>query len=246
MLGNLHEKCVIDSVETGIMQYLDELGLRVIIDWDFRRFKKVVETHYDWVNPTFDPDCRSIHPASFWIGLLDAKDDFVAFRGNAYFDQEDFESLLRNGGLFWDADKRPKDFTRQGKIRPLSRLVPAPFTHSGMQWTANQWRSLYLSHYLTLLGRILTLRYLNVTNFTNCILQEIKSRSVPTSAYDYPEDGIDLVLKGYSPHAQRMITLYACHVQRGDVIARLARRIGQRPDSPAPANREGARARARA
>ena len=244
MLNNLQDKCIVDAAETGVMQYFDELGLRVVMDWDFRRFRDLAEQHYGWVNPTYDPLCRDIHPASFWIGLLDAKGDFVGFRGNAYFDHGDFESLLRDGGLFWSPDKRPKDFSRQGKVRPLSRLVPAPFTHSGLQWTAPQWRGLYLSHYLTVLGRILTLRYLNVTYFTNCILQEIKSRSVPTSAYDYPEDGIDLVLKGYSPHAQKMITLYACHVQRNEAVVRLAKRIGQRPEA-AP-SREAARARARA
>lgn len=246
MLSNLHEKCIIDAAETGVLQYLSELGLKVVIDWNFHRFRKIVQDNYGWVNPTFDPTTRSIHPSSFWIGLQDAKNDFVAFRGNAYFDDQDFESLIHNGGLFWDRDKLPDDFSRQGKMRRLSRLVPAPFTHSGLQWTSPEWEGLYISHYMTLLGRILTLRYLTVTNFTNCILQQIKSRSVPTSAYDYPEHGIDLVLKGYSPHAKKMITLYACHVQREDAVMRLAQRIGQRPSKVLPTSREEVRARAQA
>lgn len=234
MLNNLSEKSIIDAAETGLMNYFDELGLQATVSWDFVRFRELVSSHYGWVNPTVDYTCRPIHPASFWVGLTDAAGHFVAFKSYAYFDSGDFEGLFRNGELFWSPDKRPDDFSRMGQVHSLSRFVPAPFTHAGSQWTDRNWRDLYLAHYLTVLSRLVTLRYLDVKFFTGCILDEIKTRTVPNQGYDYPEDGINLLLKGYSPHAKKMVTLYGCHMERNVAVARLAGRIMPRPPA-APA-----------
>lgn len=244
MLSNLHEKCIIDAAETGLLTYIDELGLKASINWDFVHFREVVKRHYGWVNPTVDHTCRDIHPSSFWVALQDSKDNYVAFKSYAYFDQGDFEGLFRSGELFWSLDRLPDDYQRMGKLHPLSRHVPAPFTHAGSQWTAKSWRGLYLAHYLTVLSRVVTLRYLDVSFFTGCVLDEIKSRSIPTSAYDYPEDGIDLMLRGYSPHAQKMVKLYGCHMDRTTAVQQLSGKLMTRPSRKTRAKPSAARAHA--
>lgn len=244
MLSNLYEKSIVDAAETGLCTYIDELGLKATVSWDFVQFREVVERHYGWVNPTVDHTCRVIHPSSFWVALKDSDNDYVAFKSYAYFEHGDFESLFRSGELFWSRDRLPEDYERMGKLHPLSRHVAAPFTHAGSQWTCKSWRGLYLAHYLTVLSRVVTLRYLDVANFTGCVLDEIKSRSIPTSSYDYPEDGIDLMLRGYSPHAKKMVKLYGCHMERHVAVEQLAGKLMTRPSRRADVRRSAAQAHA--
>lgn len=228
MLSNLNEKCIVDAAETGILHYLDHLGLTVDVGWDFSRFPDLVENTYGWINPTFDPACKSIHPHSFWVALRDGPEKVVSIQATAYYAEGDFESAIRTGSLYFDPEQLPDDYDRI-EVQPMSRLIEGPYTHGGATWVAPEWRGLYLAHHITALSRILIFRYMNVRWFTGLFLENIRNRTVPTAAYDYPEDGIDMVLQGYYPVNRRLVRLYACHMDRQTALQRLSAHLMSRP-----------------
>lgn len=204
---------LLSAIETATAIRLDELGLTATVQWDFR---DLADTMADrWVmNPAFDPRVRVIDPASFWISFA-AGNELAAVSALLIYQDGDFETRVRDLSLWYD-DPPAEAAARLGTINPLPVVATAPFTHGGATWVHPAYRGLQLPYLMNVIARVFVLRYRDVAHFTGFVAAEHLNRT-----YDYPDDGITLMIDGIAPGLYRRTRLYALHMSKTQALERL-------------------------
>lgn len=206
------------AVENAAAARVRDMGLTMRFGWDFEELTDILRRTSGFVNPTFDPACRRIDPASIWLVLENAGEP-VATTAFAYFRDGDLESHARAQSLWYDdpADRRADI----GAFHALPERVEAPFTVGGAAWARQEWRGQSLPYLLNVCGRLHILKHLPVRNLAGFAMLPLVARSVPKSAYDYPPENVHLFLEGSPPPFDDKMQMYAMRMTREEAWHRL-------------------------
>lgn len=216
------------AVEAAVSNRARSLGLSLRVSWDFGELVALLRATSGVVSPTYDPGCRRIDPASFWLLLRDG-DTPVATTAFAYFAAGDLERHARARTLWFD---RPPE-ADIGTFHSLPLCLQAPFTLGGAAWVHPSRRGQGLAYLLNVAGRLHILRHLPIRYFAGFVMQPLVAHDVPKTAYDYPADNVRLFLEGRPPPFTETMRMHAMFLSREEAQERLVTTALKRLTRPA-------------
>ncbi len=219
-----------DGIE-ALVEAVHRLGLRLVVERDFDRLVRFLQSQNTFVNPTFDPSASRLGPQDFWLAAVDKDGAVVASSAERVFECDDFMELVSTGRIWYAEGFAPRFGVERIATLPISRSLSGCISHSGSTYVLPSYRRSGLALFLPYLSRALSFRDAGCFANTGFVRQSLAETPVPTRSYGYAH--VEKCLSGWWPPQGGSEVLYLCWITLPEFLAKLAE-LPAHPRHPVP------------
>lgn len=215
----------------ALTEAVARLGLGLLVERDFDRLVRFLESQGGFANPSFDPRASRLGPDDFWLAAVDAQGAIVATSAERVVEAEDLLELVATGRI-WYADGFAGRFgVERIPVLPVSTRLSGRLSHSGSTFVVPVHRRSGLAMFLPWLSRALSFRNAGCVANTGFVRQSLADTPVPMRSYGYAH--VEKCLDGWFPPQGGSEVLYLCWITAEEFRAKLAT-LPEHPRHPVP------------
>ncbi|MCS6780734.1 MAG: hypothetical protein NZ555_13655 [Geminicoccaceae bacterium] len=207
------------------------LGLTLVIERDFDRLVRFLESQGSFANPSYDPKVSRLGPEDFWLAALDSHGRIVASSAERVLETEDFLELVADGRIWYADGYRTRFGVERIEVLPVSTRLSGRISHSGSTYVVPAHRRSGLAMFLPWLSRALSFRNAGCNANTGFVRRSLADTPVPTRSYGYAH--VEKCLDGWWPPQGGSEVLYLCWITVEEFLVKLAE-LPNHPRHPVP------------
>lgn len=207
------------------------LGLSLVIERDFDRLVRFLESQGSFANPSFDPRRSRLGPEDFWLAAVDEEGAIVASSAEKVIEVEDFMDEVATGRIWYAGGFASAFGVARIPTLPVSVRLSGRLSHSGSTYVVPAHRRSGLAMFLPWLSRALSFRNTGCLANTGFVRQSLADTPVPTRSYGYVH--VEKCLDGWFPPQGGSEILYLCWITAEEFRAKLAT-LPDHPRHPVP------------
>ncbi len=222
------------SLQDGIdalTEAVARLGLSLLVERDFDRLVRFLESRGTFVNPSFDPRASRLGPEDFWLAAVDAEGAVVATSAERVIETEDFMEEVATGRIWYADGFGPRFGVERIPVVPVSTRLSGRLSHSGATYVVPERRRSGLAMFLPWLSRALSFRNAGCLANTGFVRRSLAETPVPVRSYGYSH--VETCLNGWFPPQGGSEILYLCWITAEEFRAKLAG-LPDHPRHPVP------------
>ena len=222
------------ALQDGIDALADavaRLGLSLVIERDFDRLVRFLESQGSFANPSFDPRRSRLGPEDFWLAALDAEGAIVASSAEKVIETEDFMEEVATGRIWYEGGFARAFGVERIATLPVSVRLGGRLSHSGSTFVVPSHRRSGLAMFLPWLSRALSFRNAGCLANTGFVRQSLADTPVPLRSYGYAH--VEKCLDGWFPPQGGSEVLHLCWITAEEFRAKLAT-LPEHPRHPVP------------
>ncbi len=222
------------SLQDGIdalTEAVARLGLSLVVERDFDRLVRFLESQGGFANPSFDPRASELGPDDFWLAAVDAGGAIVATSAERVLAAEDLLELVATGRIWYASGFAGRFGVERIPVLPVSTRLSGRLSHSGSTFVVPAHRRSGLAMFLPWLSRALSFRNAGCLANTGFVRQSLADTPVPMRSYGYTH--VEKCLDGWFPPQGGSEVLYLCWVTAPEFRAKLAA-LPEHPRHPVP------------
>ncbi|MCS6878557.1 MAG: hypothetical protein RMK73_09300 [Geminicoccaceae bacterium] len=208
-----------DAVD-ALVEAVHRLGLSLVVERDFERLVRFLESRDAFANPTFDPRASRFGPHDFWLAAVDRDGSVVASSAERVFECEDFMELVATGRIWYAEGFAARFGVERIPTLPISTRLHGRISHSSSTYVVPAFRRSGLALFLPYLSRALSFRNAAVAANTGFVRESLAATPVPTRSYGYAH--VEKCLSGWWPPQGGSEVLYLCWITLPEFLEKLA------------------------
>jgi hypothetical protein len=213
------EVAIFDVGINSLVAKLDELGLGLEIESDFKELGRFLASEGTFVNPTYDPARSDLGAQDFWVRLLDRDGRTVACSAERTIYTQDFRMMVARGTVWYRGGFADIDGPSIVPVQTTGRAIRGKIGTSGSTYTAKAWRRHGLAMIASWLTRLISFRDFGTALNTGFVRDSLAQTTVPRQSYGY--DHVELIIDGYFPPQNGPEKLYLCSIDRAEMVQRV-------------------------
>jgi len=226
-----HRHVSLQDAIDALTDAVARLGLSLVIERDFDRLVRFLESRGSFANPSFDPRRSRLGPEDFWLAALDAEGAIVASSAEKVIETEDFMEEVATGRIWYEGGFARVFGVERIATVPVSVRLGGRLSHSGSTFVVPAHRRSGLAMFLPWLSRALSFRNAGCLANTGFVRQSLADTPVPVRSYGYTH--VEKCLDGWFPPQGGSEVLHLCWITAEEFRAKLAT-LPEHPRHPVP------------